>query len=310
MAVDTVALALAADQPYSETHGSVAEEMVQRIANTHPLYRVENALGYSQLITATLGAQYASTIAPFKRTKDGRDAHVALKAQFAGRAYWDKEVRPPNDVLMNTKWNGMTAFTLHAFLAKHRVSYNTLQLCADHVPAELPSDRTRVGYLISNIECQDKDMTTSISHIRLDDGANRMGKDFERLVAFLLPTDPVKKRRGSKRPAAQISAAQTIALGGECGKKVSFKPNVGKTGVELRYYKQSEYRKLSLDQKLELKEHRKATGNYGPNRKKGAKVAFATAVTKAGVLSMLHNIGKEKEKKTADEAERMPLKWG
>ena len=310
VAVDAVAPALAADQPYSETHGSVAEEMVQRIAHTHPLYRVDNALGYSQLVTATLGTQYASTIAPFKRMKDGRGALAALKAQFAGRAYWDKEVRLSNDFLMNTKWNGMTAFTLHGFLAKHRASYNTLQRCADHVPVELPSDRTRVGYLISNIECQDKDVTTAISHIRLDDGANGMREDFERSVAFLLPTDPVKKKRGSKRVAAQISAAQSTAPGGKGGKKVSFKPNVGKTGVERRYYKQSEYRKLSLDQKLELKEHRKATGDYGPNGKKGAKVASAAAITKADVSAMLRNHDKEKEKKAADEAEKDALKMG
>ena len=100
VAVDPAAPVLAADQPYSETHGSVAEEMVQRIAHTHPLYRVDNALGYSQLVTPTLGTQYASTIAPFKRTKDERGALAALKVQFAGRAYWDKEVRLSNNFLI------------------------------------------------------------------------------------------------------------------------------------------------------------------------------------------------------------------
>ena len=74
------------------------------MSHTSPLYRVDNATGYSQLVTATLGTNYASTIAPFKRTKNGRGALAALKAQFAGPAFWDKEVRVSNDFLMNHKW--------------------------------------------------------------------------------------------------------------------------------------------------------------------------------------------------------------
>ena len=51
-----------ADQPYSTQHGLVAGEMVARLSHTHPLYRVDNATGYAQLVTATLGTSYASTI--------------------------------------------------------------------------------------------------------------------------------------------------------------------------------------------------------------------------------------------------------
>ena len=236
-----VAPALEPDQPYSTEHGSVANELVNRLSHTHPLYRIDNATGYSQLVTATLGTQYASTIAPFKRIKDGHGALRALRVQFAGPAHWDKEVRVMNDFLVNAKWTGTTAFTLHGFLAKHRASYNTLQRCAEHVAVELPNERTRVGYLLVNIDTQDKDVTTALSHIRLDDGANGMREDFERSVAFLLPTDPVRKKRGAKRSAAQISAvgaANPSNKGkGKGGKKVGFKPNFGKTGVELRYYK-------------------------------------------------------------------------
>ncbi len=76
---------------------------------------------------------------------------------------------------------------------------------------ELPNERTRVGYLIENIDCADKDVTTAVSRIRLDDTTNAQGNpsgthnDFERAVAFLLPTDPVRKKRREKRQAAQIS---------------------------------------------------------------------------------------------------------
>ena len=167
VAVPGAAPALAVDQPFSEAHGSVSEEMVQRMPHSHPLYRPDNATGYAQLVTATLGTQYASTIAPFKRTKDGRAALFALKAQFAGAAHWDREVKTMTDFINNLRWTGTTAFTLHALLAKHRASYHTLQRCAEHVQVELPNERSRVGYLLENIDCNDRDVTAALSHIYL-----------------------------------------------------------------------------------------------------------------------------------------------
>jgi len=60
VAVPGVASALEADQPFSTLHGSVSGEMVKRMSHAHPLYRPDNATGYAQLVTATLGTQYAS----------------------------------------------------------------------------------------------------------------------------------------------------------------------------------------------------------------------------------------------------------
>ena len=173
--------------------------------------------------------------------------------------------------MTNSRWTGTTAFTLHAFLAKHWASHHTLQRCAEHVQVELPNKRSRVGYLLDNIDCNDKDVTAALSHIRLDSAQGGMRSDFERSVAFLLPTDPVKKKRGGgKRNAGQISA--TAAASGKAGrksnnknkdgKKVCFKPACGETGVEFRFYKTAEFKKLTDEQKDELREHRKANGNY------------------------------------------------
>ena len=320
---------LKADQPYSEAHGSVAGEMVNRLPHIHPLYRVDNATGFSQLVTATMGTQYSSTIAPFKRSRNGRGALEALKAQFAGPAYWDKTVRTMNDFIINMKWTGTTSFTLHGFLAKHRASFNTLQRCAEHVSVELPNERTRVGYLIENIDCQDKDVTTAVSHVRLDDSVDATGNpsgmrnDFERAVAFLLPMDPVGKKRRAKRPAAQISAAATpeVEVGaaavadpkkGKKGRKVTFKPTCGKTGVEFRYYKPAEFSKLTDEQRAELKEHRMANGNYkGPwkgkqpsgDDKGGSHKPNKGGVVNKRVVAALMREVKEDKKKEQEEYE-------
>ena len=299
----------APDQPFSAEHGSVSAEMIARMPHTHALYRPDNATGYAQLVTATLGTQYASTIAPFKRAKNGRGALMALKAQFAGAAHWDREVKIMSDFMSNSRWTGTTAFSLHAFLAKHRASFHTLQRCAEHVQIELPNERSRVGYLLENIDCSDKDVTTALSHIRLDDSVGGMRSDFERSVAFLLPTDPVKKKRGgNKRNAGQISsttAANSNDDNGKKGKKKTrFKSTCGETGVEFRFYKPAEFNKLTREQKDELRDHRKANGNYkgtwtGKERTGGANKYFGRAQVAAMIKA------NESEKEKADEMETM-----
>ena len=312
VAVDGNAPALEADQPYSTEHGSVANELVHRLSHTHPFYRIDNATGFSHLTTATLGTQYASTIAPFKRRKDGHGALLALMAQFAGPAHWDKEVRLMNDFLMNALWTGTTAFTLHGFLAKHRASFNTLQRCAEHVRVELPNERTRVGYLLENINTQDRDVATALSHVRLDDGPTGMREDFERSVAFLLPTDPVRKKRGGKRGAAQISAVGASNTGNPGkgkgrggGKKVGFKSTYGKTGVELRYYKAAEFSKLTQEQKDELIAHRKSNGHYKGawtgKSKGGQSDVGSTTVNKATIAAMIREHADKKQKEDEEQ---------
>ena len=66
------ATTLALDQPYSVTHVSVEEEMIQRFAHSNPFYKVDKSTLYAQLVISTLVSQYASTIAPFKRENNGR----------------------------------------------------------------------------------------------------------------------------------------------------------------------------------------------------------------------------------------------
>ena len=79
---DNVAVAVAevitANQPCYAIHGSVEEEMAQRLPHTSPHYRTDNTTGYAYLVTATLGTQYALTLAQFKRAKEGRGDKIVL----------------------------------------------------------------------------------------------------------------------------------------------------------------------------------------------------------------------------------------
>ena len=80
-----------------------------------------------------------------------------------------------------------------------------------------------------------------------------------------------------------------------------FKTTCGDTGVEFRFYKPAEFQKLTREQKDELRDHRKANGNYkgtwtGRERTGGANKSFG----RAQVAAMIKEIEVEKEKETTE----------
>ena len=74
------ATTLASDQPYSATHVSIEDEMIQRFTHSNPFYKADNATVYAQIVIFTLGSQYTSTIATFQIEKNCCGAINALKA--------------------------------------------------------------------------------------------------------------------------------------------------------------------------------------------------------------------------------------
>ena len=116
--------------------------------------------------------------------------------------------------------------------------------------------------------------------------------DFELAVAYILPKDPVARKRdaSNKRGAGEISDITANISG------FGDKPGIGKTGVHLRWHSDDEYKNLSQDQRKELNrwrsKQRKANPDFNSNdkkrsgppnsqkREKKAKKAMAAAIEK------------------------------
>jgi hypothetical protein len=261
--------------------------MVARLSHQHALFKIDNAAVFDDIEEATRGTKFASSIAPFKRAKNGRDALLALKEQHAGKAMWDAEAKRCTDFMLNRKFTGGTSMTLDRFLSVHRQCYVNLERCAENIDIEIPNERTRVGYLIDNIEVADADVKAAIASIKLDDGPGGLRTNFERAVALLVPVDPSNKRRGTKRPGAEAEISAT-------GVKQSVGPN---TGVEIRYYKKEEYNKLSKEEQDELRELRKKrkpnpSSRGGNNNSTANNARFRASVVNAVKQQLL-----EEEKK-------------
>ena len=142
-----------------------------------------------------------------------------------------------------------------------------------------------------------------------------MRNEFKRSVAFLLPTDPVKNKKN--RVSDQISYVSNPSTAGKgkgiekwkWGKKASFKPVTGNTGVELRYYKYDEFSVLTQEQRDELQYHSNSNVNYkeiwsgkamGSAKYNNGKVNY---LTRSQVSSILKEYDDIKEKDSASKNE-------
>ena len=310
----------ATNQPYSEQHGSVEGDLIARASHNHGLFRSDNADVCYKLEEATRGATHANSIAPFKKAKDGRSAFQSLTGQCAGADKWELELKKQNALLNTRKWKGQGNFTLEKFCQQHRNAYVTMVACAEHVAFQLPNEHSRVGFLLDAIENDAPKLQAAIANVEEDTGDGteaNPGKrnDFELAVSYVLPKDPVAKKREVSNERGMSSMSDATAEISAFGDK----PGIGNTGVHLRWHSKKEFKQLNQDQKDELmkwREHKMNSdpsydpkGDKGPKkgnkndrtgdkkrRTKSEKKAFAAAVEKKATAKL-----EEKIKEAAEE---------
>ena len=68
--------------------------------------------------------------------------------------------------MIQKKWTGQTRQTLVAHIDRHRQTYVALSEASDHVSHQLPSERTRVSYLMNSIDSKDAEVLAGLAAIR------------------------------------------------------------------------------------------------------------------------------------------------
>jgi len=301
--------------PHSTEHGSIETELIFRASHGHALFREDNSAVYYKLEEATRATSYAASIKPFQRSKNGRDAWLALSNQYAGNDKWEAEIKRHEQLLHTRQWKGQSNFTLDRFIAQHRNAFVSMQAAAEHVTYQLPNEHSRVGYLLDAIQCNDAGLQAAMASIKTDQAVTGMRNSFEASATHLLPYDPVLKKRvdqgGGKRGSADISDA----TGAETNvSSFGTKKGTGSSGVPLRYHTKVEYDLLNKQQKSELREWRsgergKDTNSSRKDTKKPKydnKKAIASAVEKK-VAEKMKEIEDAKKTKEVEEAFIMSL---
>ena len=143
-------------------------------------------------------------------------------------------------------WKGDGTETLEEFFALHRNCNTTMDNGNEIVEGYIsPEERRKVERALDAIKSKDPTLLAAIANVRQDDNPDGMMNNFEKAVAYLIPACPVAPNRKPNKSMAHIA-------------NVEMKTGRGKTGVEFRFYTDKEYKRLSEDQRLELRNYRAA----------------------------------------------------
>ena len=250
----------ATSQPHLEEHRLVEMDMIMHASHDHALFREDNAKVYFKLEEATCSTMYAASIKPYQQSKNGRGAWIALASKYAEQDKFEAEIKSAEDVLHNCMWNSNGTFTLELYIGLHRVANVNLQAAAVKVTYQLPTEYTRVGYLLKPLEkTSDPRLQAAIACVKKD-AETEEGKcyKFEATATFLLPNCPVTRRRDTKkRISGEISEANVEEMPQVEVAAFGNKPSIGKTGVHLRYHTYKEFQQLTDEQKDVLNTYNK-----------------------------------------------------
>jgi hypothetical protein len=207
---------------------------------------------------------HAASIKPFQRTKNGRDAWLALTDQHAGNDKWEAKIKRQEQLLHTRLWKGQSNFALERFVAQHRNACVSMQAAAENVTYQLPNEHSRVGFLLDAIQCDDAGLQAAMASVNAHKIANGLRQNFEAAATHLLPYDPVQKKRvdqtGGKRGSADVSNAT-----GDDANISPFgaKKGIGSSGVSLHCHTKDEYDKLGKATKNKLREWRQKSESKG-----------------------------------------------
>jgi hypothetical protein len=121
--------------------GSIEGDLTARMTHIQPLYKVDNGLVYDMIESAMQGHDVAATIAPFRHTRDGRGALLAMKSQHAGKAIYNQLVKEAENVLKNRQRSGTTLITLQQHMGLHWKAFISISECAEQIPVDVPNER-------------------------------------------------------------------------------------------------------------------------------------------------------------------------
>ena len=224
--------------PYGAMFHSYFDEMIACAPHEGAAYSEDNASVLNILVHVLKGTSFEVSIQPFKRTRNGRDAFLALTEHNLGTNRWETVLERADHIISNTVWNGRSnRYPLKLHLAKHREAQNDMIRASHHVAFEVPNEGTRVRKLLQSLQCNDTRIISAKTAILADETGKK--NDFEATANFLMIAAPPTRQENENRRVSSVREFQGTA-------------NKGSTGVELRYHTTAEYQKLSNEQKAEL----------------------------------------------------------
>ena len=294
---------------YSDKHHSLATELQARAPRFTAVSQADNASLFTILVKCFQLSPFAAQAQPFEKTQDGMGFWRHLKTTNATSSHHEAVAKDAIDFCRTAKWGGPSGGKggeLIDYAAKLRRQFSIYQEAQKHVSLQSYDDRTRVGWFLDNVTSTDVNVVTYLTTIRhtavyrdnweaamsymsecpykgkTNDTRKRGNEDNEKAEVAGVDGEgtPSKRRRRGNKGKNSGGGGGGGGGGGLQGKDYQnkLKQSGGrgeKTGVDLRWHTEKEYKHLSVEERAELNQWRNKSPKKGKPNASGADAELA-----------------------------------
>ena len=250
------------------TYDSIDDDLIATMILSGGDMAHDNHQLYDTLKGLLQAGAAAPFMAPHNRSRNGRLAYLAVKAQAEGQSALSSRKANAYAMIATARYTGKSRFTFDAYVARHQKAHNELFLLEEPVP-----ENKKVTDFLAGIE--DSSFTTFKGVII---GDHDKFNNFEVCQQYLKSCSTTLQATQSvvnKRNVAVATTSRTNRKGNKNNKGSSNGPS---EPPHYGHYTNEEYRALNAEQRLKLKQHRDKNGKGKSGGKRRAAAAVETNV--------------------------------
>jgi hypothetical protein len=251
---------------------SIAEELKTMLLLEGAHFEEDSRAIYDVVASSTLWTSPYSYVKKFEKSRDGRQALLALKLQFGGEAYELSRSNAANEVIRSTTFTSPTRkYTYDQHMAKFEDAYNELALLGERVP-----EQSKVRLFCKSLK--EKFMKAVAIDTQM---SKETGLNFEKAMAHLKSVRDLRvtdfTEKGEEHYVAELGLEPQKRKGGGGGPRDKRKKKGGggaggaRGSLQLHGYSEKEWHDLLAAPKAKV--------NAGRAAEKAAKRAASAALS-------------------------------
>ena len=223
-------------------------EMIRRGSHEGPAFQHDNVTLWNVISHMTHGGLAWNWVSRYERTRNGREAYIALKTHYLGASYQNRILAAADAVLSKTYYDGARSFSFESYLSTLQKAFTDLEATNEAVAEE-----RKVRILMRGITASN--MQTPVATVQAN---AHLKTNYEAAANYLSEAcDNLKSQASARR---NVSMATTSTK--------SAKAPAQKTKVSTKYLKHNDWWKLTDTQREAIRNKRRSTstGNATSNR--------------------------------------------
>lgn len=242
---------------------SYHEEMVRRGDHQGTAFQRDNVALWNVISHMTHGGLAWNWVSRYERTRNGREAYIALKTHYLGESYQARIRAAADSVLQKTYYDGTRSFSFESYITTLQKSFTDLEATGEAVAEE-----RKVRVLLRGITA-----STMQSAVQTVNATRHLKSNYEDAVNYLAEANDTSKAMASaKRNVSSISNSTSKKNGSTSNGNKGNKKKKLNTG----YMKHNEWWKLTDAQRNEIRNKRRNSSN---NTNTGNNQRIQTVVT-------------------------------